>query len=92
VALKNVSIKGNSIQLDADMKIDGDDCTSETDVSVRIGGTGTRLRASGPIANPVIRPALSLSLSAAVKKSLYSTETYLLEKLQPTGAEKCQKK
>ncbi len=85
LALKDLELRTNFLNLDSAIAIDGPAKTAEAVIDAAIGGNKIKMSASGPMASPVIRPALSDTLSEKFKQALVSIEDSLLKIFPVTG-------
>jgi hypothetical protein len=85
LALKDLALRTNFIDLDAGLAIDGPAKTAEASLDAAIGANKIKMSASGPMSSPVIRPQLSDTLSAKFKEALVSLERGVLNTFPVTG-------
>ena len=85
LAVKDVSLRTNFLDLDAGLSINGPAKTSDTSLKVLIGQNKLEMSASGPLAAPEIKPLLSSTLSASFKAALAGAQASLLKIFPVTG-------
>lgn len=85
LAVKDISLRADFLELDAALAIDGPAKTAEAELKAAIGGSKLSMSASGPIKNPKIKPLLSDTLSEKFKQALAGAENALLRIFPVTG-------
>lgn len=85
VAVKDIELRTNFLELDAGLEINGPGKTVEAGLDAAIGRNKIKMAASGPMKAPEIKPALSTTLSAKFKESLADLEKGLLKHFPVTG-------
>lgn len=85
LAVKDLALRTNFMDLDGKLELDGPAKTAEAGLNLNIGSNKIELAASGPMAEPVIKPALSITLSSKLKEALAGLEKSLLARFPVTG-------
>ncbi len=85
LAVKDVSLRTNFLDLDGGLSIDGPARTAQASLKAALGPNRLELSASGPLASPEVRPLLSSTLSAGFKSALRGAEQALLRIFPVTG-------
>ncbi len=85
LCLSGVSLRSDPFSLDAALEIDGKARTAEARLDAALGGGRLNLSASGPLARPEIKPLLSSTLEAELRKGLTALENSLLRIFPVTG-------
>ncbi len=85
LSLSGVSLRSDPLSLDAALTINGGARTAEAALDAALGGGRLNLSASGPLARPEIRPLLSSTLEAELRKGLAALENWLLRIFPVTG-------
>jgi len=85
LAVKDLELRTNFMDLDGKIEIDGPAKTADAGLNLNIGSNKIELAATGPMAEPVIKPALSVTLSSKFKEALAGLEHSLLARFPVTG-------
>jgi len=85
LAFRDVKLRTNFLDLDAALAIDGPAKTAEAKLDAVIGASNISMAASGPMAAPQLKPALSVTLAAKFKEALANIEGGLLKAFPVTG-------
>lgn len=85
LTFSDLALRTNFMDLYAGLAIDGPERTAEASIDAAIGSSKIKLSASGPLASPEIKPALSATLSEKFKEALRSIENGLLKTFPVTG-------
>lgn len=85
LALKDLELRTNFMDLSAGLAIDGPAKTAEAAIDAAIGSSRIKISASGPMAAPRLMPALSATLTAKLKEALAQAENGLLKIFPVTG-------
>ncbi|MDD5208379.1 MAG: hypothetical protein PHV36_03265 [Elusimicrobiales bacterium] len=85
LALKDLELRTNFMDLSAGLAIDGPAKTAEAGIDAAIGSSRIKLSASGPMASPRLMPALSATLAGKLKEALANAENGLLKLFPVTG-------
>lgn len=79
LALKDLQLRTNFMDLDAALAIDGTKASADASVDAAIGTNKIKMSAAGPMAAPELRPVLSATLSEKFKEALGGIEKALLK-------------
>jgi len=85
LSVNKIALRTNFMNLDAGISIDGPAGKADAELEADIGTNKLQMSASGPIANPEIKPLLSSTLSGKFKASLAGIEQWLLKLFPVTG-------
>ncbi|MDO8804720.1 MAG: hypothetical protein Q7R35_09810 [Elusimicrobiota bacterium] len=85
LALSDLALRTNFMNLDAGLAIDGPAKTAEASLDAAIGSSRIKMSASGPMSSPQIKPMLSATLSTKFREALTDIETSLLKRFPVTG-------
>lgn len=85
LALKDVALRTNFMDLDAALTIFGPRREADASLKVAIGSNKLEMSAAGPLRAPRIEPLLSSTLSARFKSALAAAENSLLKLFPVTG-------
>lgn len=78
VELQHFSLRSNFMEMDGEMKIDGNSGKTAAAADVSIGKNNIKMHISGPAKKPELRPVLSETLSKKLKEAYTDFEKYLL--------------
>lgn len=85
LSLSGVSLRSGPLSLDGSLTIDGRSKAAEASLDAALGGGKLSLSAAGPLARPEIKPLLSATLEAGLRKGLAALENSLLRIFPVTG-------
>ncbi|MBI5744432.1 MAG: hypothetical protein HY952_07780 [Elusimicrobia bacterium] len=86
LAVKDIALRTNFMDLDARLAIAGHVKTADASLKASIGSSKLEMSASGPMNAPEIKPLLSSTLSSKFKTALNGLEEDLLKLFPVTGA------
>lgn len=85
LAFRDLKLRTNFMDLDAALAIDGPAKAAEAKLDAVIGANNISMSASGPMAAPQLRPALSATLAGKFREALSNIEGGLLKAFPITG-------